>query len=106
MQLDDTKSNYGWISIALHWAVFVVVAVLFVLGQQLEDLHPQSDAAKYIRGLHVSIGVTGAMVILARIFWRYRQGVPEKADGSAFLNAIAAAVRYALLAEEWRRGPG
>lgn len=98
MQLSDTKTDYGWISIALHWAVFVLVAALFVIGQQMEDLRPNTELGGLLRGLHVSIGMLAGVLIVARIFWRVSRGVPEEPGSSPLLTAVAALVRYALLA--------
>ncbi|HXK54911.1 MAG TPA: cytochrome b [Hyphomicrobiales bacterium] len=98
MQISDSNSGYGWASIALHWAVFIAVATLFILGQQLDDLEPSSQAARAIRGLHVSIGMGAAVLILARFFWRLRRGVPANLEGTHLTDKLAMAVRIALLA--------
>ena len=117
MQLADSRQGYGWISIAFHWTVAVIVFYLFYNGQNLEEggergregfersfggggegarqfaegaARAGRDFAANIfdpRALHISIGMILLVLIVARIVWRLTQGSPPKGNDSPALNA-------------------
>ena len=128
MQLSDSRQGYGWISIAFHWTVAVVVFYLFYNGQNLEEggergregfersfgnggegvrqftegaARATRDFAANIfepRALHISIGMILLVLIVARIVWRLAQGSPPKGNDSPALNALAFVVQWGLIA--------
>jgi cytochrome b561 len=128
MQLTDSRQSYGWISIAFHWLVAVLVFYLFFNGQDLEEggergregfertfgdggegarqfaegfARASRDFAANIfepRALHVSIGIILLLLILARVVWRLTQGSPPKGNDSPALNLLAFLVQWGLIA--------
>ncbi len=74
MQVNDTASGYGWLSIALHWITAATVIALFVIGVMSQT--PDRDAHVRLVHLHTSIGVTMYAFLWARIVWRFKVGHP------------------------------
>ena len=75
MRIFDTRTGYGWISIALHWLTAIAILTIWFIGSSI-----QSDLAtgsfETLR-LHTSIAITAYVLLWARIIWRFRQGHPD-----------------------------
>jgi cytochrome b561 len=97
MQLTDDRSGYGWVSIALHWAVAGLVVYLYFNGEAFVGL-PRGPEAGALRRLHNSWGMLVLVLIAARIVWRLWQGSPEKGRQASWLNVLAAVVHWSILA--------
>jgi cytochrome b561 len=92
----DTRSGYGWISIALHWFTAIVVLTMWTLGT-MSQTHVQADSASYAH-LHMSIGVSAYLLLWGRILWRFAVGHPAPHSGqSALLFPVAKAFHYLFL---------
>lgn len=94
--LEDTGNSYGWLSIILHWLTASWVIVLWFLGNSSQSL----DSSNYSvwSEWHVSIGLTGVALIVARIWWRWRSGHPRIQGQSNVLHLTAKLAHYILLA--------
>jgi len=57
MQLRNSSSRYGWISIFMHWGVALAVFGLFALGLWMVGLDYYSTWRKDAPELHKSIGL-------------------------------------------------
>ncbi|MCW8933211.1 MAG: cytochrome b [Gammaproteobacteria bacterium] len=99
MKIRNTSDNYGSIAKWLHWGT----AILF-LGSYIsvyyrhwftEDKTPENWTALQ---LHLSIGVTIAVVVALRIIWRVYSRVPEFEPGTKLEHLAAHAGHYALYA--------
>ena len=99
MRVKNTVNNYGSIAKWLHW----VTAALF-LGSYIsvyyrhwftEEKTPENWIALQ---LHLSIGVTIAVVVILRIIWRITNGVPDLEPGTRLEHLAAHAGHYALYA--------
>jgi cytochrome b561 len=74
MRARDTRTGYGWISIALHWLTAIVVLTLWFVGASIQaDTAAGSDAT--LR-LHTSIAVSAYVLLWIRIWWRFKQRHP------------------------------
>jgi cytochrome b561 len=92
----DTRSGYGWVSIALHWLTAILVLTMWTLGT-LSQTDVQADAAWYAH-LHMSIGVSAFLLLWGRILWRFALGHPAPHPGqSARLFPVAKALHYLFL---------
>lgn len=128
MQLADSRQGYGWVSIAFHWTVAVLVFYLFFNGQNLEEGGERGregfertfggggEGARQFaegvaragrnftadifapRSLHISIGIILLVLIVARVVWRLTQGSQPKANDSPALNLLAFLVQWGLIA--------
>jgi cytochrome b561 len=74
MRASDTRTGYGWISIALHWLTAIVVLALWFIGASIQaDIAAGSDAT--LR-LHTSIAISAYVLLWFRIWWRFKQRHP------------------------------
>ncbi|BCQ65482.1 hypothetical protein PBOI14_72320 [Pseudomonas sp. Boi14] len=71
MQLRNSSSRYGWVSIVLHWGVALAVFGLFALGLWMVGLDYYSTWRKDAPDLHKSIGLTLFAIMLLRVLWRW-----------------------------------
>ena len=99
MSFKNIVENYGLIAKWLHWGT----AVLF-LGSYIsvyyrhwftEEKTPENWTALQ---LHLSIGVTIAVVVVLRIVWRRANRVPDLEPGTKLEHLAAHAGHYALYA--------
>ena len=99
MGLKNTAENYGSIAKWLHWGT----AVLF-LGSYVsvyyrhwftEEKTPENWTALQ---LHLSIGVTIAVVVALRIIWRLSNRVPDPEPGTKLEHLAAHTGHLALYA--------
>jgi cytochrome b561 len=75
MRTRDTRTGYGWISIALHWLTAIVILTLWFIGSSIQsDVAAGSQATLQ---LHTSIAISAYVLLWARIVWRFVQGHPE-----------------------------
>jgi cytochrome b561 len=84
-------------AIAFHWAMFVLVAIVGVLGL-LHDSWPEQTQAFWIN-VHALIGIVLWLVLLARFGYRLRHSPPTlPPDISAFSRRLSSPVHLALYA--------
>lgn len=99
MRIKNTAENYGTIAKCLHWTT----AALF-LGSYVSVyyshwfLEPRTPESFNAFQIHLSIGVTIAVVAILRIFWRLSTPVPNQEPGSKLEHVAAHAGHYALYA--------
>ena len=99
MNIKNNADNYGSIAKWLHW----LTALLF-LGSYIsvyyrhwftEKKTPENWTALQ---LHLSIGVTIAVIVALRIIWRIANRVPDLEPGTRFEHMAAHAGHYTLYA--------
>ncbi len=96
MRWRDTRSGYGWLSIALHWLTAILVLTMWTIGT-MSQTDVQEDSAWYAH-LHMSIGVSAYLLLWGRILWRFAVGHPAPHPGqSALLFPVAKALHYLFL---------
>ncbi len=109
-----SQLRYDRTTIALHWAVAVLVALIWGIAQII-DLFPRGPLRVDARSVHIVLGVALAGVMVIRVFWRAGSGrvLPPAAKGLAHLAARV--VHFALyglviaevllgMANAWFRG--
>ncbi|MDH0747313.1 cytochrome b [Pseudomonas sp. GD03842] len=90
MQLRNSSSRYGWVSIVLHWGVALTVFGLFALGLWMVGLGYYDAWRKAGPDLHKSIGITLFLVMLFRVVWRlFSPPPPAPASHSRFVRTAA-----------------
>jgi len=94
--LKNSSTAYGWLAIALHWFMAIVIFSLFGLGLYMVELTYYDAWYKGSLDLHKSGGALLAIVLLVRIFWRIVNVTPKNADENATKLEIKAA-HYAHL---------
>jgi cytochrome b561 len=96
VELIDTKSGYGWVSIALHWLTAATVVVMWTVGSLSQtSLHRTDPSLVY---LHTSIGIAVWSLLWVRIIWRFAVGHPGPLPGQGrFLFAVVKCFHFLLL---------
>jgi cytochrome b561 len=94
-QLLQPVDHYRSGAIAFHWAMFVLVVVVGVLGL-LHDTWPKQTQVFWIN-IHAVIGLLLWLVLLARLGYRIRHTPPAlPADIGAFSRRFSSPVHLAL----------
>jgi len=73
MRTLDTRTGYGWISIALHWLTAIIVLTLWFVGS---SIHSDPETQESTLQLHTSIAITAYLLLWARVIWRFKIGHP------------------------------
>lgn len=98
--LTNTKQNWGWISISLHWITVILILGLAVIGFYMTEL-PTSPYKIQIYALHKSFGITVLALTIARLLWRQLNVTPVEIATTPHYQAVAAKIvhvaMYALL---------
>jgi len=93
----DTKSGYGWISIALHWITAVNVVAMLTIGVMSQGA--TIDVHARLVHLHTSIGLAMYALLWGRIVWRFVVGHPGPLPRQGrFFFAIGKYIHFTLLA--------
>ena len=97
MQLRNSVSRYGAVSIFLHWGVALVVFGLFALGLWMVDLGYYDPWRKAGPDLHKSIGLTLFAVMVLRVIWRFISPPPPPTPNQGRLTRLAAKLGHWFL---------
>lgn len=73
----NSQSHYGIVSIVLHWLVAISVFGLFAVGFWMVDLSYYSQWYRTAPHWHKSTGILLALVMVARLFWRWYSPPPK-----------------------------
>ena len=96
MRTLDTRTGYGWISIALHWLTAILILTIWFIGSSI-----QSDLATGSRdtlNLHTSLAICAYVLLWARVIWRFKQGHPDATpDQRGVFYLIGKYTHYAIL---------
>jgi cytochrome b561 len=90
----DDGTNYDGVAISLHWLTALLVISLFGLALTW-DYFPH-DTAETLQGVHVSLGVLLAAVIIARIVWRLIPGHQMSSLEVGWVRRASKGVHYLL----------
>ena len=93
--LYDSDSVYGWISILLHWITSIAIIVLWFIGKGI--MNAEADGVDAQRQLHVSIAASAWLIIIIRVFWRFRSGHPHVNGQTMLIHRVAKIAHYAML---------
>lgn len=97
MQLRNSTSRYGLVSIALHWGIALVVFGLFALGLWMVGLDYYSPWRKDAPDLHKSIGLTLFALMLLRLSWRIVSPPPPSPANHGPVTRLGARLGHGLL---------
>jgi len=97
MQLRNSASRYGWVSIVLHWGVALVVFGLFALGLWMVGLDYYSTWRKDAPDLHKSIGLMLFAIMLLRVLWRFISPPPPAPANHGRLTRLGAKLGHGFL---------
>lgn len=81
MQLTNSRTEYGMVSITLHWVMALLIVGLFGLGLYMTSLSYYDPWYKSAPDLHRSIGVVVLLLLTLRLGWRLLTPIPEPESG-------------------------
>lgn len=94
--MSETPSDvYDRPTIVLHWLTAILVIVQWIIGRTT-GLLPRGPVRVDIWSVHVLLGVCIAIVLVARIVWRWRRGRRLPGIGTPVERATATVVHLAL----------
>lgn len=93
---NNTETQYGVVSIVLHWLSFLLVAALFGVGLYMVDLTYYDPLYHELPQWHKLFGVVLAVLSLARILWRILSRSPTLLAAAGWQVAAARSVHWAL----------
>lgn len=89
------RDRYDVVTIAFHWVTAVLVLVLF--GTALAWTYGPRDL-RMLQGLHISLGIALAAVLVGRLAWRVIAGRKLPHPGGAVVTWASRLVHWALYA--------
>lgn len=97
MQVRNTASRFGVVTIGIHWLVAVAVFGLFGLGYWMVDLTYYDEWYRTGPDIHRSIGMLLLMVMVLRLAWRFINPVPPPLPNHSRFEVLAAHGAHLLL---------
>jgi len=95
--LRNTKSGYGWIAIAFHWTMALLIIGMLALGLYMHGL-PQTEQSTFqLYQLHKSIGFVVLALAVLRLCWRLANPAPKLPAGMPSWEKAAAHLGHAGL---------
>jgi cytochrome b561 len=88
----DEGRNYDSVAIALHWLTAALVVVLFALGQTWGWFSRPTH--HLMVATHMTLGILLALVVLARILWRFVLGHEVGSLQSGAVRVASVGVHY------------
>ncbi|NQY89677.1 MAG: cytochrome b [Colwellia sp.] len=95
--VNNTQSNYGYVSIFFHWLSALSIITLFALGYYMVDLTYYHQWYKTAPELHKSIGVLLFIFMVVRLIWRYKQLTPAHLISHSSLERKAGKLIHSVL---------
>ena len=91
-------NSFNNTAILLHWLVAFLLMAQFLIGLDMVDIPKGPDSARpFWFNTHKTIGIVLGCLILFRLYWRFRSGVPGNPAGSPSWERIAANLSHMLL---------
>jgi len=90
MSARNSKSQYGWVAIALHWLMAPAIIGLFFLGWWMRSLTYYDAWYREGPALHKSIGLLLLGLLLVRLLWKLANPSPAAEPGTPRWQAQAA----------------
>ncbi|MCH2338347.1 cytochrome b [Pseudomonas sp. NPDC047963] len=97
MQWRNSSSNYGLVSITMHWLVAVAVVVLFALGYWMVGLTYYSSWYRTAPDIHKSIGLLLLGLMVLRVIWRFLNRGPAPLANHRQMTRLATKAGHGVL---------
>ncbi len=97
--MNDPVARYDRVTVNLHWGVAILLTLLWLMGR-LTGFLPKGPLRLDIWSVHVLLGFTLAVLVVARLAWRLTRGrrLPAADEGLRHIAAVVVqGVLYALL---------
>jgi cytochrome b561 len=87
--------RYDRVTIAFHWLTALFVVAMFATGA-LREYAPRAWHLFWLEGIHVSVGIAFAVVLIGRLVWRLVGGRRLAAAATDFTGPLSKAVHWLL----------
>lgn len=95
MELFNSKTNFGLVSILMHWLIALAIFALLALGLYMVELTYYDPWYNRLPFIHKSLGMLLILVFLAGFLWRLISSKPEAASGvSPIEHKLAKAMHW------------
>jgi cytochrome b561 len=94
--IKDTKTQYGLVSVAVHWLIAITIIILIPTGVWGHYL-PLNQLKSNVLNFHLSLACAIAPFFLFRIYWRLKSGKPKAPKQTQLLDWTAGIVWRVLL---------
>lgn len=99
MTIKNTAEGYGAIAKWLHWATAILfLASYFSIYYRHWFTEVKSFESMIAFQLHLSVGVTIAVIVVLRIVWRITNRIPDPESGTFLEHTATQLEQYALYA--------
>ena len=92
----DDKTNYDNVAISLHWLTAFLVVTQFALAETWD--WAGRDTREAMQSIHVSLGILLAIVVIARLIWRWTPGHERSSLVGGWVKLASEGVHYILYA--------
>jgi cytochrome b561 len=90
-------SRYTATAIVFHWVVAILVFTMIGLGIYMTDIPKGTPDRAFYYNLHKSIGVTTALLVIVRLWWRAKNPPPLLPSSMPGWEVQASKISHALL---------
>ena len=90
-------SRYTTTAIVFHWIVAILALTMIGLGLYMTGVPKGSPDRAFYFNLHKSIGVTTALLVIARLWWRAKSPPPPLPTSMPGWEVRASKISHALL---------
>ncbi|WP_299939590.1 cytochrome b [uncultured Microbulbifer sp.] len=99
MSIRNTASNYGVIAKWLHWVTAVLFLVSYISVYYRHWFTQEETPGNWTAlQIHLSVGVTIAVIVVLRVIWRIGSRVPDPEPGTRLEHLLAHTGHYGLYA--------
>ncbi|WP_409523574.1 cytochrome b [Nitrincola sp. MINF-07-Sa-05] len=97
-QVRNSKHQFGWMTILLHWLAALAVIGMYPLGLYIVSLSYYDPGYRIYPDIHRSIGILLAMLLAFRLLWRLVNPSPVSLSHIRWERLAASAGHIALYA--------
>lgn len=97
MQWRNSPTNYGLVSIVMHWLVAIAVVGLFALGYWMVGLTYYSSWYRTAPDIHKSVGLLLFGLMVVRFIWRFVSSGPAPLASHGRMTRLATKGGHGLL---------
>ena len=91
------SSRYSTPAIVFHWVIAILALTMIGIGVFMTDIPKGDPNRAFYFNLHKSIGVTTALLVFARLWWRMKNPPPILPTSMPKWEVQAARINHALL---------
>jgi len=95
--LKNTRTQWGLVSVIIHWLTAITIICLFVLGLWMVELSYYDKWYQTAPHIHKSIGILLFALTVFRIFWLFFYTRPEPLVSHIKIETLLATVVHKLL---------